>query len=975
MSRIVTLLFTLAEHLKRHRYILVFGVAILSFFLIVPTFAQTLELKDVDSGAIAINTLLSALAMVYNVIAWALGKLITLCIGIVIIPVLGYNGFSTSNVISIGWPLVRDVVNMFVIILLLIIALKTMFTKQGVQEAQQQILRLFFAVVAVNFSRLLCLLFIDFGQVIMFTFVNAIKDIAAGNFVNLFQLNALMSMDTSQLTTETITGGSTVSAFGYLGSAYAAVSLLGIVLATLVILAVVFVYRIVLLWVLVILSPIAFFMWGAKSILPQSGQLPGGDWWSKFTGSILLGPIMTFFLWLGLAAASNGSIAASEGFDSPASTDAGSFNIGLYAEVFQVDKILSLMIGVIIIGVGFQAASSAASGMGGIAGQLVSKGMGDKLVKGAFTMPYQYTKKAAVGAARGAYKVGGMAAIEGARQLERRTGIGEATGKAIARFGGGITRNVPLVGTAVGGFVSGAGGALAARSTASEKVARENAKKEFDGKSEIEKVQALRSITDSKSFLSEQNRDRNDESIRRIITDADARKDLKEELKQVYGNDEEAANTEYDRIIGIATERMDDKEVRKKLIGSDKQAKKDTNRMLVGRPDILKARLTAKEKKTNPGMSDVDAQAAASEELKKRFADMVADPDFETRWLSVESLDSPELREAMGNQKTGKFDAQGNDVTMLQDVLRGVGVAPEVAKAVRERASAPRKTKKGEIISFDAQNAEAIEHNLRGGHINIKNLGVSQLANDQVYQGIVRAGQKGADLSAMKPPEKNEFLRKIQLDIAAAQRDPSEAAKKKLVDLGKAFFAVDRSNVAALGIADVQNGAIEERMRPAVKETISADPNIVLNFASDALKTENPGTVPTTTDVTQAIAEAIKPEVIRGWVEQYRTSTDAAVRAEIKVKITVARNAAQAEFRRAESDPAKQKTQREKLAGIGRATALAQAAIGRIASSPVATPSGGPAPAPVPSPTGPGPTPAPTPVPPPPAPPGPPPSP
>ncbi|MFA6522377.1 MAG: hypothetical protein WCT24_02180 [Patescibacteria group bacterium] len=972
MSRTVTFFRKFADFLNQHRYVAVFCVAILSFSIVHAAFAQ-----DDTLGVTAINTLLTALALIYNVIAWALGKLITLTIGLIIIPILGYNDFGTSNIISIGWPLVRDVVNMFIIILLLIIAIKTMFglKGQGIKEAQDQILKIFFAVIAVNFSRLICLLFIDFGQVIMFTFVNAIKDIAAGNFVNMFQLNELMSLDATAI----MSGGeSGVSAFGYLGSAYAAVALLGMVLATLVILAMVFIYRIVLLWVLVIISPLAFFLWGAKDVVSQAGG-QSQQWWSKFTGSIMLGPIMTFFLWLGLAAASNGSIAASENFDEPAATDTGgTLSVGLYSEAFQVEKILSLLIGIVIIGVGFQAASGSASGMGGVASKFINEGMGNRLMKGAIAAPYTYGKKVAVGTAKGAWRVGsGAVGIAGgltggvlgagaagakmagagaktagaelARQIERRTGYGgAAAGQWLARKGGAMARAGGL-GAPIGGYIAGVGGAMAARSAADEKVARDKAKKEFEGKTSLEQVQDLRSIINPKDNLLLRNQDRSDEAIRRLMTDPKAAGKLKEELKAVHGGNEDAANAEFDTIYSTAMQRLEDKTVRDALIGDDKEGAKALMRAQAGRPDLLESSIREQQKKALGVKGEPTAEQQntinekTTEELKKRLGDMVANPDFDTRWLSKKSLDSAAMREALENQQTGRVDKEGNGVTLMQDVMRGVRVTPEVQKAMREDTVAPRKTKQGDLISYDTQGAKAddIDRNIRGGHIQVDTLTVGNLQNPEVFKGVMLAGQKGADLSALvsKPDVLAAFDQLVEAEENKYAGDTSSEAQKKLRNLAKTRFAVEQ-NPSALSV-DVNSGEVsDEKLRPAVAEILAAKPEIVLKFASNTLQTATDAQPLQPSHVTQAITESIKPETIRNWVEQYLQSNDNRVRADLKSKISVARNASRAEYfnRPPGADAVKAKATKEKLSAVKREAELAFVKVDRAPAPAPAAP-------------------------------------
>jgi hypothetical protein len=414
-----------------HRYRLPILLVALACFALG---AQFVHAQDIGSAKIVLNIFLAVLGRVYTVIAFALGKLIVILIGMVIIPILGYNDFGSSFIISIGWPLVRDVMNMFVILILILIAIKTILgIGGGVQAAQQNVLKLFFAVVAMNFSRTICVLAIDFGQVIMMTFVNALQDIAAGNFVGLFQLNEFLSVgfDTEGFN-DVLSGG--FDGVAYLGSAYLMLVLMAIVLGVIGIIAIVFIYRIVILWILVILSPLAFFLMGVPL---EGAKGKAAEWRKKFVGAITLGPILTFFLWLALATAGQGSLVATEGFPTAGTEDSA----GLLNDVFDTDKLLSLFIGILLLIVGLQAASGAAKAMGDFSGKAV--GVGEKYAKKAFLAPAAATYAAGKYGAKGAYAAGG-AAVAGAgyagreliRQAEARTAQKmEGKGGIVSAFG------------------------------------------------------------------------------------------------------------------------------------------------------------------------------------------------------------------------------------------------------------------------------------------------------------------------------------------------------------------------------------------------------------------------------------------------------------------------------------------------------------------------------------------------------------
>lgn len=306
------------------------------------------------------------LAGIIQNITAAVGKLILLIIETIVIPVLGYNGFYNSHITNLGWSLVRDVVNMFVVIVLLVIAVMTIV---GYSHANwtQSLPRLFIAIVLVNFSKLICGLAIDISQVVMFTFVNAIVSIAAGNFASMLGLSNFGKFG-SEFIDKINANGDGIQAFMFLGGAYLQFIIYIAILAVMFLLAVAFVWRIVVLWILIIMAPMAFFSWGIGDVF-HSAKSAYSQWMSKFSSALTFGPILVFFLWLSLAASSGSTLAKTEDFPFPEEENSS----GLELESFTPTNFLGMFLALAILIAGMQQAASAAKGMEGFASSVLSE--------------------------------------------------------------------------------------------------------------------------------------------------------------------------------------------------------------------------------------------------------------------------------------------------------------------------------------------------------------------------------------------------------------------------------------------------------------------------------------------------------------------------------------------------------------------------------------------------------------------------
>jgi len=216
-----------------------------------------------------------------------LGKLLTTLINL-LIAVAQYNEFVNSTAVSRGWIIIRDICNMFFIIVLLVIAFATVLNieKYSVKRLLGGFL---LAAVLVNFSKLICGVLIDAGQILMLTFVKAFSAAAEGNFVLMLGLDKILMLNASESISDTDVVGALL-----LGFIMTVVALIVIGIMTIIL-----VFRIVILWFLVLLSPLAF----VTSILPGL-QKYSSQWWQKFTSQIIVGPVMAFFIWLSLVVVS-----------------------------------------------------------------------------------------------------------------------------------------------------------------------------------------------------------------------------------------------------------------------------------------------------------------------------------------------------------------------------------------------------------------------------------------------------------------------------------------------------------------------------------------------------------------------------------------------------------------------------------------------------------------------------------------------
>lgn len=263
--------------------------------------------------------------------------------------------------------------------------------------------------VLINFSKTISGFLIDVSQVVMLTFVAAFQDMLAVGFIQAFKINDLKSMGTTvdPVSGETNTSDNLSVSLGIIFSVVIAFILLLVLIAMTVMLAV----RIVTLWILVVLSPLAYLF----SAIPGKFSSYSSEWWKKFSEQLVFGPALAFFIWLTLSviAESGNNFATTDDYVK-VSTGSGLLSNSNY--------ILQYIIGIAMLIIGMNTAKS----MGGQAGAMGGKAF-DKM-KG---LSQKGIKKFGSGMATAASRTG-EGLTRGGLSLANKVGGGLAAGGSLA---------------------------------------------------------------------------------------------------------------------------------------------------------------------------------------------------------------------------------------------------------------------------------------------------------------------------------------------------------------------------------------------------------------------------------------------------------------------------------------------------------------------------------------------------------------
>lgn len=314
-----------------------------------------------------------------------------------------YTVYINNPVVNLGWGIVRDFTNLLFVMGLVIIGLTTIIGYKD-YEAKKTLPLLIGVAILINFTPLICGIIIDGADIVMnFFFDNGGRVIShdwfstlSNQFGNVVK-GEWFSADLSGL------GERIGKALMYLAFDY--ISALVFLLYAFLFLA-----RYVVLWLLIIISPLAFFAY----IFPASRNY-FHQWWHTFVQWAIIGIIPAFLLFLANAFMSSGAEIGEAGTEQLA---AAGFMTGIL--IFFVPTVL------LLLGLYFALNTSA------VGASIITGGFQKHVVGRA----RKYARKYGTLAGKKAVKGAGRATLGGLRGAI--TGAKEARGIR-ARFKGAIT--------------------------------------------------------------------------------------------------------------------------------------------------------------------------------------------------------------------------------------------------------------------------------------------------------------------------------------------------------------------------------------------------------------------------------------------------------------------------------------------------------------------------------------------------------
>ncbi len=378
-----------------------------------------------------VNIVLGVIIAILRFLVWLIGTVIA-------VPLLESTlqlqaGNLAGGVILTGWTLVRDVVNMFFILFLIIIGLGTILKIES-YNYKKLLVNLIMMALLVNFSLLIGRIIIQIADTAQFTFLPLGTGITGVRalFQNLVTGPKEFTDPIMILTTDkNVAMASTFTMlFQFIFEAS--------VIVTFLAMAVLMLIRTVMLWILLILSPVAY----AFYVLPATASI-AKKWWSEFIKYALFAPIFAFFLRLTFVLYDQGlnifpTTAASFAGRPPnliGAIDALSQLPGGFNFTQALQLLLIYIVVLAFLWAGMIVAKSmgvmGASGIMSIGERGLRSGFGLKQIGGGATGLVARTYSGWVGRKIGAASQKGEQAAKEAQKAERRAAVLRAGGKIV----------------------------------------------------------------------------------------------------------------------------------------------------------------------------------------------------------------------------------------------------------------------------------------------------------------------------------------------------------------------------------------------------------------------------------------------------------------------------------------------------------------------------------------------------------------
>jgi len=297
--------------LKWRKYVSIF----LLIFFLVPALAQGDTIIPKKDGGSWDRTLLTAgndelIGMTYNLrtLLWTSGIVLEFSQNLLnrIVDSSFYQdelgGFVKKKEVESGWNIVKDICNMFFIIILLFIAFGTILRVER-YNYKYLLTKLIIAALLVNFSLVISGIVLDLNHIIMDIFSSQVENIGSriqetSKILEVFTRNPdLGDIDSVK---NSLDGNMTRTISRVNVNLILGAILLFILGISVLAVAVFLVVRTVALWLLIILSPLSF----ALAVLPHT-RIASLKWWNAFLKNAFAGPLIFFFLYITLTITEN----------------------------------------------------------------------------------------------------------------------------------------------------------------------------------------------------------------------------------------------------------------------------------------------------------------------------------------------------------------------------------------------------------------------------------------------------------------------------------------------------------------------------------------------------------------------------------------------------------------------------------------------------------------------------------------------
>lgn len=259
-----------------------------------------------------------------------------------------FSAVMSMDAIRNGWVIVRDILNLFFIMVLLFSAFCTVLqiSKYNIKNI---LLNLVIMALLVNFSFPIARIIIDASNIIMYYILNsAFPDLSNNSGISTILVQFSSILENLLPAPHWLTYGEGMGGSGLTIRLVAANTFIFLLATTLLMIGMLFVIRIVVLAILIIFSPIAF----AGSIFPGMGSY-SSKWWDQIFKQSFFGPIMAFMLYLALTIMSGMQQGGSESINAKLELFAKNNTAnGNFSEIIVTGVLMAIPLALLWIGMG-----------------------------------------------------------------------------------------------------------------------------------------------------------------------------------------------------------------------------------------------------------------------------------------------------------------------------------------------------------------------------------------------------------------------------------------------------------------------------------------------------------------------------------------------------------------------------------------------------------------------------------------------